>query len=783
VPSPSTLQNSSPGARAPLTILHLEDSPEDAELVRELILDEWPDSSVTCVESREKFLAALERSSYDLILSDFALDSFTGLEALKLAKAHAPDTPFIFLSGTIGEDRAIEALRNGAQDYVLKDAMKRLVSAIARAISESDERRKRRQAESRSRELAGFLNQAREAVVVTELDGRITFWNQGAERLAGWTSAEAVEKTCDALFDAGTMAVLTIAGKVALEKGEWSGEISLVDRTGKRRLIELRLSLLRDDTGQPRARLALGTDITERRLAELRIKEQADMLNQAREGIMITDPENRVIYWNAGAERMFGWRADEVLGRKLERIFTEEVSANLRTSRSDTLLKGEWSGELRMQHRSGQLLIVESRQTLIRDESGQPKAQLCINSDITDRKQLEAQFLRAQRMENIGMLAAGIAHDLNNMLAPILLAAPMLREHVNDSGALSLLATLEKSAERGANLVRQILSFAHGTSGEQRLLQVKHVLRDVASVITGTFPKEIRLEDYIPSDLWPVEGNPTQIHQVVLNLCVNARDAMPEGGTLRLRAENRMLGLTEANAIDGARPGAFVVLHVEDTGTGIPPEVVARMWEPFFTTKDSEKGTGLGLSTVRGIVENHNGFVQFTTIPGSGTTFRIHIPAAEGVEADQQSPTTRALPPGRGELILVVDDERQIRDMTFTILTRNRYRVILASDGAEAAVLFAQRAAEIRLVITDLHMPNLDGATLGRALRKTNPFTRLLVISGMSSTLGNRPDYKPEEFADAFLHKPFKPEVLLSRVHDLLQGAGGGSGQPWRVAR
>jgi signal transduction histidine kinase len=430
-----------------------------------------------------------------------------------------------------------------------------------------------------------------------------------------------------------------------------------------------------------------------------------------------------------------------------------------------------------MHNRSHQPLIVESRQTLIRDEAGRPKARLCINSDITDRKRLEEQFLRAQRMENIGMLAAGIAHDLNNMLAPILLAAPMLREYVNDVGALKLLSTLEKSAERGANLVRQILAFAHGATGEHRLLQVKHVLRDITSVIAGTFPKSIHLEDYIRSDLWPIEGNPTQIHQVVLNLCVNARDAMPEGGTLRLRAENRVLDLAAAEAIEGARPGLFVVLLVEDTGSGIPPEVATRMWEPFFTTKESGKGTGLGLSTVRGIIENHNGFVEINTVVGQGSSFRVFLPAAEGVETEHLGPAARPVPPGKGELILVVDDEQHIREMTFTILTRQGYRVILAADGAEAAVLFAQRAAEIRLVITDIQMPNLDGATLARALRRIKPATRLLVISGMSPPAGNRAEQKPEEIADAFLHKPFKPEALLAKVHDLLHR--GGSGVPW----
>jgi PAS domain S-box-containing protein len=520
---------------------------------------------------------------------------------------------------------------------------------------------------------------------------------------------------------------------------------------------------------------------TRHREAERRIREQAEMLKQAREAILITDLQNRVIFWSAGAERLFGWTSMEVMGRTVDQIFDSKAAAALQAARAETLSQGEWSGELHLHNRSRQSLIVESRQTLINEDSGQPKAWLCINSDITDRKRLEEQFLRAQRMENIGMLAAGIAHDLNNMLAPILLAAPMLREHVADPGAIGLLSTLERSAERGANLVRQILSFAHGVTGEHRLLQLKHVLRDIASVISGTFPKSIRLEDYIPSDLWPIEGNPTQIHQVVLNLCVNARDAMPDGGTLRLRAENRTLDVATADAIEGGRPGHFVVLHVEDTGSGIPPDVLPRIWDPFFTTKESDKGTGLGLSTVRGIIENHNGFVELHTVVGRGSMFRIHLPAIEGSETDPLTPEARPLPPGRGELILVVDDERHIRDMIFTILTRNGYRVMVAADGAEAAVAFAQRASEIRLVITDIHMPNLDGATLARALRRIKPATRLLVISGMSPARGNRPDPRPEEVADAFLPKPFKPEILLLKVSELLRGGENGSAAPWRT--
>jgi two-component system cell cycle sensor histidine kinase/response regulator CckA len=262
------------------------------------------------------------------------------------------------------------------------------------------------------------------------------------------------------------------------------------------------------------------------------------------------------------------------------------------------------------------------------------------------------------------------------------------------------------------------------------------------------------------------------VHQVLLNLSVNARDAMPDGGTLRLRAENLTLDPAAANAIANGRPGAFVALAVEDTGSGIPPDVLKEMWQPFFTTKAADKGTGLGLSTVRGIVQNHNGFIDVQTAVGRGTCFRVYFPAVAEKETNGTRPPVPQPRDGHGELILVVDDEARIRDMTSTMLTRRGYRVIVAADGAEAVAIFAQRASEIRLVITDLHMPNLDGALLARALHRINAQTKVLVMSGHSSTLGNRPAwYKPDEFADAFLAKPFKPDVLLNKVQELLNAS------------
>jgi two-component system, cell cycle sensor histidine kinase and response regulator CckA len=382
-----------------------------------------------------------------------------------------------------------------------------------------------------------------------------------------------------------------------------------------------------------------------------------------------------------------------------------------------------------------------------------------------DRKRMDDQFLRAQRLESIGMLASGIAHDLNNVLAPIILAAPVLREHATHPDDLRIITSLEKSAERGVALVRQILAFAQGVGSGHQLVDVRHLLRETISVIGQTFPKNIRLEDDVPANLWPITADPTQIHQVILNLCVNARDAMPSGGSLGLRAENCTLDERAAKKIEGASAGSWLVLHFEDTGTGIPDETLTNIWEPFFTTKEAGKGTGLGLSTVRGIVENHKGFITLKTRPGHGSTFRVYLPAAEAAMNRSSSAPVRPRPSnGKGELILVVDDEPQIRDITAAILSRHGYRVLIAADGTEAVAIFASRSNEISVLVTDLRMPNLDGAALASVVQHLNPTVKILAMSGLSSGA----DYQMKRFAGALLFKPFKAEALLQSVHGLL---------------
>ncbi len=382
-----------------------------------------------------------------------------------------------------------------------------------------------------------------------------------------------------------------------------------------------------------------------------------------------------------------------------------------------------------------------------------------------ERHETEEQMRRVQRMENIGMLAAGIAHDFNNVLAPMLMGVPLLRSSVTNEADDRILTSIERSAERGAGLVRQILGFGRGVTGEPQLIQSKHMVRELVDVMNQTFPKSIRIETNISSDLWPLKVNPTQLHQVLLNLCVNARDAMPDGGVLRLVASNRQLDEMSASAIHEVKPGPYLLIEVSDSGSGIPPAVLERIWEPFFTTKAPGKGTGLGLATVKGIITEHRGTITVQTKAGHGTTFHVYLPALPDTESTIADTTSIAIPRGHGELILVVDDDANVREVAGATLVNHGYRVLAAADGAEALALFAARSLEFRLVVTDLDMPNLDGAAMTKVLRALHPAIRVLTVSGSS----DEDDVKRRIPTDGrFLAKPFTGDALLQTVHELL---------------
>ncbi|MBN8420296.1 MAG: PAS domain S-box protein [Verrucomicrobia bacterium] len=513
--------------------------------------------------------------------------------------------------------------------------------------------------------------------------------------------------------------------------------------------------------------VGVAQDITERKRSRDQLREQASLLDKARDAILVRHLEHGITYWNKSAELLYGWTADEVRGRQAGDLLCPDPAA-YDAAIEAVLTKGEWSGEIQQITKGGGLVLIEARWTLVRDDIGRPQAVLAINSDITEKKKMEQQFLRAQRMESIGTLAGGIAHDLNNVLAPILMSIDLLRLTSRDERARSVLSTIETSAKRGADMVKQILSFARGVEGERVVINIRHIIEDMQHLVQDTFPKEIIFRTELDRELPLFSGDHTQIHQVLLNLCVNARDAMPKGGTLTVTATSLQVDDNYAGMTTGSIPGRYLRVKVTDTGTGIPAEVVNKIFDPFFTTKEHGKGTGLGLSTVLSIVKSHGGFLNVYSEPGNGTTFSICFPAMDAPEDVSARVEEDTHPRGNNEMILIVDDEAAVRAITQQTLETYGYRVLTAADGTEAVALYSVHRAAIDVVVTDMMMPVMGGQATIQVLQRLDPDVKIIAASGLAndggaaraSAMGVR----------HFLPKPFTAQTILTALRQVLDG-------------
>lgn len=532
---------------------------------------------------------------------------------------------------------------------------------------------------------------------------------------------------------------------------------------------------LRDEiAARQRAEHALRESQTQLRQLEDHSHEQAQLLDLAYDAIIIRDLEDRVLFWNKSAQSLYGWAATEVLGRRIAEFLPDDTTTSLEV-RKVIFETGAWSGEVRLNTRKGCEIVVESRLTLIRDRDGKPKSVLAVNTNITERKRLETHFLRSQRMESIGMLAGGIAHDLNNVLAPIIMSTQLLDMETSDPGQKKKLNIIMASARRGADLVRQILTFYRNDQRTHQELSPAYLIKELRHIVGETFPKCIQVNADAPKGLWQVAGEPTQLHQVLMNLCVNSRDAMPSGGTLVIEAEN----VTATNpcaspAGSPAKPAPYVLISVRDTGTGIAPEIREKIFEPFFTTKAPGKGTGLGLSTSLAIVKSHGGFIQVESEVGTGSVFRIYLPALDQGASTSSQTEQFQIPRGRGELVLVVDDEASVRLIMAQTLKTYGYRTLTANDGAEAVMIYQQRAADIAVVLVDLMMPVMDGVATIRKLAEINPKLKVIAVSGLESS--DALAQAGESCARAFLPKPYTAANLLKTLSKILSEGGENQG-------
>jgi PAS domain S-box-containing protein len=633
------------------------------------------------------------------------------------------------------------------------------------AIGIMEDVAEQRRAQEEMEQIRSAIEFASDGICVLDPSGRSVFHNHTFTQITGYTHAGLNEKGgLYAQFNDSVIAEDAVNS--VNENGFWAGNVFIRTKRSQNVELFLRANAVRHAGQATRAVIVVATDVSEDRKSQRKIAEQAALLNQAQDAILVQDLDGQITYWNKGAERLFGWTTAEVIGLRVqeflyrdEETFIDGVAAVLKD--------GSWSAEVTDMTKAGKEVLVQSRWTLLRDDQGKSKSVLSINTDITEKKKLEAQFLRAQRMESIGTLAGGIAHDLNNVLGPIIMAVDLFKIKMTEERDRELIESVEVSARRGADMVRQVLSFARGFEGRRTIVQPNRLLKEIAGIAKDTFPKTITVTLAVPETTWNVPGDPTQLHQVLLNLVVNARDAMPNGGTLNLTAANMEIDDHFAAMYPESRPGAYVVFAVADSGSGMAPEILEKVFEPFFTTKEIGKGTGLGLSTTSSIVKGHKGFLTVESEIGKGSKFRVYLPAdtdevrTSGEDYEDESPR------GNGELVLVIDDEASVRAITRQTLEAFGYRVVLAGDGAEGIAMFARHMDEIQVVLTDMMMPVMDGAATIRALLRLKPSVRIIAASGLA-TKGAEAEAASSGGVKKFLPKPYTAGTILRALRDVL---------------
>ena len=549
-----------------------------------------------------------------------------------------------------------------------------------------------------------------------------------------------------------------------------SAEHMHYNRFGEKAYFEILTSPIRNEKDEIRQVVHAARDITQRRWAEEALRQKEEryraVVEQSADAIYIVDVESRrVLESNRAFQEMLGYSAEEIQRLSIYDYVASDKEDIDRRFREVVRGKRPVSFERRVRRKNGSLVDVWISTNLI---SYAGREVICVMArDLAEKKALETQLLRANRIEALGQLAGGIAHDLNNILSPILMNVELLQRNLPDDRSQNMLSSIASTAQRGADIVRQILTFARGMGGERLPVSPKYLLKEMETFVKETFPKSLQILTKIPPDLWSIAGDTTQLYQVLLNLCLNAKDAVPEGGTLTLSAENVSLDEAYAKMHLDAHPGPYVALAVSDTGRGIAAEIRDRIFDPFFTTKEKGQGTGLGLSTVHGIVKGHGGFVRVYSEAGKGTQFKVYLPASPAPETIQIEEEPGPLALGNEELILVAEDEASIRESIKIILDAHGYRPILASDGAEAIYLYSQHGKEIQAVITDMAMPFMDGPSTIRVLQRINPQVKIIAISGMDY---DRLLTDASENVKAFLPKPFTTKRLLRTLREVLGG-------------
>jgi two-component system, cell cycle sensor histidine kinase and response regulator CckA len=702
-----------------------------------------------------------ERLSLDLGADRFLRKPATGAELVRMLRELLGDRNRIAPSVTreLGELGAMHQYSQGLVNKLEDRSLQLEKQAVALRASEH-----------RGRQV---FNAANDAMFLVSLDtqgrpDRVADANEAASELLGYSQEELVGRPVHELevSEREEPTIADLSDRLSREK-RLVFERTLKAKDGRPIPAELSVRSFPADIGE--MVIAAVRDITERRKAEEAQRRNAQQLRDILDGLFafvgLLSSDGILLEVNRAALEAAGVKREDVIGTYFPDAYWWSHSPDEQVQLKDALARaarGEFIRyDVSLRVVGGREMIADFALSPLREECGRVSHLVATAVDITERKKLEQQFLRAQRMEAIGTLASGVAHDLNNILAPMLMGAGLLKKKLTSEREQAILSIIENGAQRGAGIIRQLLTFSRGTEAARNPVQLGHLINDMVHLAQETFPRNLKLEQSVPPDLWVVKADPTQLHQVLMNLCVNARDAMPAGGKLTLSAENVRLSESQARLNPQAKPGPYVVLTVADTGEGIPKAIIDRIFDPFFTTKPEGKGTGLGLSTVLAIAKNHGGFVTVYSELGKGSVFKVYLPAAEN--AATIAADTSEVPRGNGELLLLVDDESGLREATRLVLEENGYRVIAATNGEEGVREFLARRDDVRAVVTDMMMPVMNGIDMIRTIRLVAERLPIVAMSGLDE-IGRRDELAAMGVREVLV-KPCEPRLLLRALH------------------
>jgi two-component system cell cycle sensor histidine kinase/response regulator CckA len=761
----------------PLRVLLVEDDLNDVELVLRELRRAGFDPNFHRVDTEENFIASIN-PDIELILSDYSMPQFNGLRALKLLQELNLEIPFIIVSGTIGEAVAVDAMRAGANDYLMKGNLARLGPTIVRELQEADNRRARRTAEAALLEsedrYRDLVENSHDLICTHDLSGRILSLNRTAAQVLGYDQENLLNKNIrDVLFPGFEDKFDHYV--VALQKtGTAQGVMVVRTKSGEKRLWKYQNTLRTEGVAVPIVR-GMAHDVTDQRYAETALRENqtrmAGIVNSAMDAIISVDPEQTIVLFNAAAERIFGCSATEAIGRPIDRFIPKQFADRHKQHIRDFGKTGVTSRTMRSQgaltglRADGEEFPIEASISQI-EVAGQ-KLFTVILRDVTERKQLEEQFRQSQKMEAIGRLAGGVAHDFNNMLTAIIGYSQIVQAQLDEASPIRRdIKEIENAGHRAAGLTAQLLAFSRKQVLQPKVLDLNEVISSVDNMLRRVIGEDIDLVASTTPGVGHVKADPGQIEQILLNLAVNSRDAMPQGGKLTIETANVELDDVYAGSHADVLPDQYVMLAVGDTGHGLDPETQSHIFEPFFTTKERGKGTGLGLSTVFGIVKQSGGHIWVYSEPGRGATFKIYLPRVDEVPISTRVGATPVMSLRGSETILLVEDDDLVREFARTALQAYGYTVLLAADAASALEQSGQRIGLISLMVTDVVMPRMTGRVLSERLRRSRPEMKVLYMSGYTDDAIVHHGVLDAE--TDFLQKPFTPVALARKVREVL---------------